>query len=580
MKLVVFRDFRGEIPRLSPRKLPPGHAQRAAQVVLEDGKLRPAKMPLEYTAVTLFPTSPALSGITTAYRFDDGSGLTAVWLAWTEEVQIARSPVAATSGRLYWTGDFSSDEWPRCSDRAELTGGADSNNPANNYFRMGVPAPAAAPTLAAAGTASTTDESLFETRYYLYTYVTPWGEEGPPSPVSAAHTWKPGETVDIASMSTGPGADYNVSGMTKRIYRSSAGTDGAAFLFVAEIAVADTTDNDAVATGALGEQLPSENFTPPPADMRGIINASDGVLAGFSGNTLCLSEPFQPHAWPADYQYSIPHNIVALGAVQGELYVLTDQIPYRVTGTDPATVRITPINNGFECVSARSVVSIEDVGCLYASRHGIARVSQGGAFSLLSEPLIAPEDFYNNWSPASIVAWSFTNKYVFTHDGDTMWIMDPRDDLQMGLVRRVRLELSGAVTAGFDPRRGYFVAVDNDKPYFYELAGEDDDTAWAWWSPEIDLTGLQTLTCGRVIFDRDITPRDIRIGVTYRNSDGDYGNVTYTLVGADGLFRLPRTERGVSFYIQVSRDPSDSAGVQPVIEEIRLATNMNELMRA
>ena len=55
-------------------------------------------------------------------------------------------------------------------------------------------------------------------------------------------------------------------------------------------------------------QLPltSDLYEAPPNDLQGICLHSSGALAGYSGNTLRFSEPYLPHAWPADYSYTAP----------------------------------------------------------------------------------------------------------------------------------------------------------------------------------------------------------------------------------------------------------------------------------
>jgi hypothetical protein len=68
-----------------------------------------------------------------------------------------------------------------------------------SYRDLGIPKPATAPviTQTAAGTGDD------ETRFYAYTYLSDWDEEGMPH-ISAAVTCKPGATFDITSLAMPP----------------------------------------------------------------------------------------------------------------------------------------------------------------------------------------------------------------------------------------------------------------------------------------------------------------------------------------------------------------------------------------
>lgn len=95
------------------------------------------------------------------------------------------------------------------------------------------------------------DETIRETRFYVVTYVTEWGEESAPSEPSAQLDLAYNDLVTIKAPST---ADIKLAGIpdrtvetgrniTKwRIYRSNSGTQGATFQFVAERKLTDTTN--------------------------------------------------------------------------------------------------------------------------------------------------------------------------------------------------------------------------------------------------------------------------------------------------------------------------------------------------
>ena len=87
----------------------------------------------------------------------------------------------------------------------------------------------------------------------------------------------------------------------------------------------------------------------------------NGFLAGFSGQTVCFSEAFQPHAFPDAYKLTIKSDVVALAPLNTGLLVLTKEKPALIQGLDPSSMSMIEIDSTLSCVSKRSVV---DMGCL------------------------------------------------------------------------------------------------------------------------------------------------------------------------------------------------------------------------
>ena len=57
--------------------------------------------------------------------------------------------------------------------------------------------------------------------------------------------------------------------------------------------------------------------------MIGLIPVANGIMAGFTGNRLCLSEPFLPHAWPIAYRITLEDDIVAIAATGNGIVAMT-----------------------------------------------------------------------------------------------------------------------------------------------------------------------------------------------------------------------------------------------------------------
>jgi hypothetical protein len=139
--------FAGMVPRIPANKLPPSNASAAQNCDFAYGELRNTK-----ADTTIKSMSNAAQSVYT------DNGLT--FYSWTEEVDAVRSPLANdTFDRLYYTtvSDF------RVAPRSGMStsGGAPTNS-----YRVGVPAPTVAPTLAGVDTPGLDTATLTATFYY------------------------------------------------------------------------------------------------------------------------------------------------------------------------------------------------------------------------------------------------------------------------------------------------------------------------------------------------------------------------------------------------------------------------------
>ncbi len=251
------------------------------------------------------------------------------------------------------------------------------------------------------------DQTLLEDRAYVYTFVSAYGEEGPPSPPSPLVTWSPGQTVAVSGMATAPAGNHNIT--QKRIYRTNTGSSGTDYQLVATIAVALTTYTDAVASAALGSVLASTTWDAPPEDLHSLIALPCGALAGLAGNELCFSEPYLPHAWPPEYRLSFDLDGVALGAFGSNILVATDGVPYVVAGSHPENMTPERLEEGYACVSKRGLVDM-GYAVVYPAANGLMLVGLG-QIRLLTEGLIDATD-WQALAPETIHACMWDKKYV------------------------------------------------------------------------------------------------------------------------------------------------------------------------
>lgn len=340
------------------------------------------------------------------------------WFAWDSAVEVMRSPVAQDPyNRVYYTDGF----YPKITYDQIATSA--STKP-SAWFKLGVPAPATPPNATAVtpppgGVDGTVNDD--ETRYYVETYVTALGEEGPPSTASGkVFIPIPNSTVTVA-LSPAPTNNNNIT--MRRLYRSVSSSGAADFFLVAEIPISTTSFADNRKEGQLGALLETYGYTMPPSGMRGICQMANGICAGFVGNTVLFSEPFLPYAWPDKYKMSTEHNIVAIAAIDTALIVGTAGYPYVFQGASPSSMTGQKLSSVQQaCVSARSMVALDGM-VLYASPDGLVGVGGDGA-TLVTEQLITREQ-WQALRPDTIRAWQNEGRYVALTD-TTGFIFDPR----------------------------------------------------------------------------------------------------------------------------------------------------------
>lgn len=393
--MIVLQNMGGIAPVLTPATLPDAMAQTASNLVLYKGGVCPLK---DTTTVA----TPTKSGVKkTIYRFGLDQPETQYWFSWTTDVRVVKGPIASdTTQRTYYTGDGV----PKKTDMTlALTGGTSYPMAAYN---LGVPAPTAAPTLTQVpGTGPTTQES----RAYVYTNVTAWGEESGPSP-AAIGTADASHIVKLSNFEAVPTGSYSIA--KRYIYRTVTSSSGTNYYWVGEITAAATEFTDSTPATGIGEVLMTLDWDTPPDDLSGLIALPSGALCGYSPSlkAVCFSVPNFPYAWPAKYRLTTDYEIVAVAPAGQGVVVLTTGYPYFINTGDPESASMIRINEEAPCVSARSVVNVKgDV--IYASPNGLVSIGQNGT-TLLTEKMFDRESWQATVNPTTMFAVKWDNKYV------------------------------------------------------------------------------------------------------------------------------------------------------------------------
>lgn len=395
MTTIRLGPFLGASLALRPKFIDNNAATVSLNHMPDRADLRPWKVPLTVGAVP--------SGNKTIHMLKRNViADTVYWLTWTGIVHAVNGFNSDdTTKRTYYTGSGA----PKVTDN--LIGLAGAPYP-TSYRDLGIPKPLTLPiiTQTAAGTGDD------ETRYYAYTYLSDWNEEGAPQ-ISAAVTCKPGATFNITNLAAAPSGLGETRGINRiRIYRTVAGDTGAAFFFLREIAAATSSTDDARAVGV--DTMPSTLYAMPPTDLKSLTGLWNGMMAGITGNAVRYCEQFKPHAWPVAYETLCMDTPIALAVFQKNLLILTTGRPRMVYGTAPEAMDDTPVEFIAACVSVRSVVSFGHGAC-WATSNGLAYVGTNGAPRLLTDGVILPDD-WKGLNPDTIVGAQYRGRYFGFYD--------------------------------------------------------------------------------------------------------------------------------------------------------------------
>ena len=386
MTAININDFGGMLPIKDAKLLAPNMSSLCYNTWLYDGTLKGLKPntllytvldPINTKKVYRIPNDMTVNG---PHDFSNST-----WLEFPEaDTDVFKAPVINDSfQRFYWV---SPNIPPRFNTFTRIQAG---NVGLNTSFKLGVPAPVAAPAVSVSGGTSTT--ALV--RAYVYTWVNAFGEEGPPSPSTLVtgildSQW----TIGLVAPNTLQLFDI-APPIKTRVYRTVTSSTGVAtFSFVTEVPIATLSFLDSVpdttATGA--GTLPSTSWTAPPA-LQGIVVMPNGMLAGWLGRDIYFCEPYRPHAWPVGYAVSVESNIVGLGVLNTTLLIATTGRPYTASGINPASITLSKIPIIEPCTSRASILSTLQ-GVYYASRNGVVMASPGlvtNAFANIID--------YRNW---------------------------------------------------------------------------------------------------------------------------------------------------------------------------------------
>src|SRR5579859_843676 len=556
-------DFIGTFPMNGPRNGADNAAVDGVNFNLEPGSL------------TGIPGLNAVQNVScsSVFRIPTGSDPTdwtsSFWMQFADaDTNVVRSLVVNDSfERYYWTSPSGGFKY---ATKAQILAVSTPLNvgvtPPNSYSLVAFAVP---------GTGGAGNPPVTETRSYVVSFVSIYGEESQPcNPASgtgyADAQWQLND-IPQPVVVTGQ-VPINVI----RVYRTVSASDGSSNYYkVTDLAVGVTVFLDTASDTAVtaNEIIPSTTWTPPPSNLQGLIAMPNGIMAGWVGSTVYFSEPFQPQSWPTTYELQTQDAIVGMGVYGNTLVVLTSGRPVQITGVRPNTMAMWTNNVAIPCLSRRSIVSSPD-GVYYASDNGLILIGPNGIANI-TEQFVSREDWNNIYLPKKLMAVYVAGMYVALRSDGTGFLLRP-DGLNLGLAK---LNAGQIVTMiGVDIWSGRVWSVINAAGIYEYMCVTANPMPYTWTTREFTLPQPCNLGVAQVYFDPPTYTLPGGVSAVtltvYAYQRGATGNQKVTVFSgpvdiSERAVRLPASLRSDVWQMSIT------AYVR--VHQLTIATSVNEL---
>lgn len=459
------------------------------------------------------------------------------WREYPTDVDVAKSFAPDNDGRVYITGNGAPQQITTTLANAV------------EHRRLGLSPPSTALSIAITPQGPPADGAQIEhSVLYTYTRVNRWGEESAPAPETVVVDLHEGQGVILSGFEKPDMAATGEDIVAYRVYRSEA----AGFFWIHD--PANPEDNDPFHAGDMpaGQQeftdwdtatsdIRKESYShlitqteqsgsrwdPPPADLVGICSHVGGIWAGFTGNTVCVSEMLVPYAWPKAYQKPLGADVVAMKPWNEALIVLTTTYPYVIMGSAPEAMVQQRLPYPQACLSKRSAVTTP-YGVLFASPDGLC-LCTASSCEVVTEPFMTPAQWVTDFDPARMIGFFHNNRYLgFStatagiHQGRGIEIDFRGGDGIMPLA------LGKTVVGGFQDAasdRLYLILEEDGTRTLAEWeAGPQMRARWA--SPRQKFRKPVNIACGVVDYEGSLATLDITadddIQTIYPDSDNSF----------------------------------------------------------
>lgn len=484
MSAIRILDFGGELPSRSPRLLPEMNAVISENAWLNEGGLD--THPLPSLVASLSASTRYVYRIPTTAVMDDYTA--SVYMQFTDpDTKVVKAPIPNDSfERFYWSIPATA---PQYNTKARIIAGSAA-------YVLGIPASVANMTVVPDGTGV----GAVEYRAYCFTWVSAYGEEGPPSPPILASgkidaVWN----LTLPAITGGESTQRNIT--LRRIYRTITGSQGdTSYYLVVELPVATLTYADTILGSVViaNGLIPSTFWVGPSAILDGLILMPNGIMAGFNGRDVYFSEPYRPHSWPVQYSVSVEQPIVGLGVTGNTLVVLTDGYPYFLSGIHPSSMTQTKHNDLVPCLEAGTIVSSPD-GVYFASSLGLMLASNG-TIVMVTYQLISKRQWRNNYVPEKLHAIYYKQSYLATRwdiagSGFVLNVNNPK----VAIMRLLSPSIINNVMV--DQWTGDPLMIMNSYLYVWDDVEVSGRIIYRWSSKEFQLPKPENLGALKIYFD-------------------------------------------------------------------------------
>lgn len=436
-----------------------------------------------------------------------------------------------------------------------------------------------------------TDQEM-QDRFYVFTYVSEYGEEGPPSPPSnILRVFDEGTvSLDVTdSQHVFANSGGSRAGVNRiRVYRGTAGTNSTPEMFVGELPFAATGDDGDLAwvsgpggsvelswSGEIvddvrhiddGRPLQTHRWFPPPKRLNGIHMMPNGFMVGWKGNTLYFSEPYLPHAWNDDYKRTTEDDIVGVQSYGNTLVIGTRGRPYIARGSDPASMTISKVDFHAPLLKPRAMVDAGS-GVFFPSSHGLIWIGAGGSRNLT-------KDHYDRrtWAVAldhmDQGVWMNGRALFFSRGLDPLMVDTNGDQLEISYVKG--FFIGAAAASGTD----LYIVVPLGAEYrtVQRFKADADTMTAVWQSGLLTAEKACNLAAGQLFADAYPVTLHVRHAnlVTGQPNFGNMVQHTYTVTGPEP-FRLHAGYLSREFQIRIETNRR--------VQQVILSTSMESLRR-
>lgn len=506
------QDFLGMVPSRDLTLLPDNAASYSRNTYLYGGSIQGFIEPLSVRTL-------ANSNAASVYRVPLGDPLdfsNSTWIESTDPyTDIIRAPVTQDQYKRYYF--FSPTTVPSYSPLASIQSGA-------ARLKLGIPTPTQLPAIStiapvpsstnttttsitnSAGGTTTTSSPITETRSYVYTYVSIYGEEGAPSPPALVTAQV--QSTYVISVTPPTSVMHSGRQLSKiRIYRTITDAAGYAnYYYVTDLPVATTTFQDTLLDSSVSANniMESNTWTPPPDGLQGCVALPNGILAAWTNEKeIWFCEPYRPHAWPAVYSISVDYKIVGLGVLGTSLIIMTEGHPYICTGVTPSSMSLSKIPAHEPCLARSSIVSAPD-GVYYVSQNGLMQVTLGGA-KIVTDSFLTRQD-WASYGPSNFAAARYSSAYIaFSKNSnlggvntDNGFVIDPSSPNMLFNYLKFGSPVKNVVQ---DEATGNALIIAGGKVYNWDAPNSTSQLSYIWRSKVFQFPFKQQFIAAMIFFD-------------------------------------------------------------------------------